>query len=316
MTPLVSVVCLDYEPDWKKLRATLHSIVVQEDIELEVIVSDDGSKDPKTEEIKAFFRSAGFTRYEIVTAEENTGTVKNVLRGLEKAHGKYVKLISPGDLLFDRKTLSDWSAFMEKERLRLSFSDAVYYVMESETAKILSAKGAPANKELYGENAKRNRVFTDYLVNGDTALGAAVFAERTLLREYLEQISGKVVFCEDYAIRLMVFDRIRVRRYPSFGIWYESEIGISSAKNNAWRERVSKDMAASDEVISEKTPGDAIARRYKRFLTIRSHSGKIRNKFLRTALFPSVRYYAWKKNRKKPVVPAADPALFAKMAGM
>ena len=52
MRETVSVIVLTYNPDREKLFATLNSIIIQENIDIEIIVSDDGSMHTYFSDIK------------------------------------------------------------------------------------------------------------------------------------------------------------------------------------------------------------------------------------------------------------------------
>ena len=51
----ISVIVACYNPDWRKLKATLKSIIKQNDICLEIIIADDGSKICSDDKIKELF---------------------------------------------------------------------------------------------------------------------------------------------------------------------------------------------------------------------------------------------------------------------
>ena len=87
----VSILLLTYNSDWERVRLTLQGIMKQDYRNYEILVADDGSKDNLKEKFIAYFAEQGFDRYQLILNEENHGTVKNILSGLEKASGYYVK---------------------------------------------------------------------------------------------------------------------------------------------------------------------------------------------------------------------------------
>lgn len=90
-----SVVIATFNPDYNKLFYTINSIIRQHNCEYEIIISDDGSLDFDIDIINKYFEKVGFKKYLILANKKNEGTVKNFIKGIEKATGKYIKLLSP-----------------------------------------------------------------------------------------------------------------------------------------------------------------------------------------------------------------------------
>ena len=95
--PLLTVIVLQYRPDFTALRRTLASLAMQTTRDFEVIVADDGSEQDYFAETKAYLEAHGIRPAAFVKAEKNGGTVKNLLGGLRKATGRWVFAPSPGD---------------------------------------------------------------------------------------------------------------------------------------------------------------------------------------------------------------------------
>lgn len=124
----VSVVVACYNPVLEKLLMTLRSIIFQENVTVEIIVVDDGSKDQSLyKRLPEFFEDHSFTNYTFVLHEINSGTVHNMLDGVKAAHGEFIKLISPGDCLFKENTLRHWVDYMRDAKIPVSFGDAILY---------------------------------------------------------------------------------------------------------------------------------------------------------------------------------------------
>lgn len=105
----------------------MDSILNQKNVNFEVIVSDDGSKENYFVEVIKYFEENGFRDYSIVQHPKNVGTVKNVFNALNIANSKYVKGISPGDALVSADTIRSWVDFLDKSGRHWSFGDAPYY---------------------------------------------------------------------------------------------------------------------------------------------------------------------------------------------
>lgn len=134
-----SVVVCTYKPVWEKLRLTLKSVLMQEDCNYHIVVTDDGSKENHFDKVRAYFTQHNFSNYELVASPQNQGTTKNVLQGVYACAGEFVKPLSPGDFLHGKQVLRKWVDFMRsRQDCIMSFCDAIYYHMEK--GKIIATK--------------------------------------------------------------------------------------------------------------------------------------------------------------------------------
>lgn len=101
--PLVSIVVLTYNSS-EYVLDTLNSAYRQTyQGELELIITDDCSKDNTVEICREWLHahSSRFARTELITVEENTGVSKNINRGCRAAEGEWIKPIAGDDILTD-----------------------------------------------------------------------------------------------------------------------------------------------------------------------------------------------------------------------
>lgn len=253
--PLVSVAVLTYNPDLSKLFYTLDSILLQEGIDIEIVLSDDGSRENFQDTVEQYFHSHQFSNYRIVMNPVNRGTVWNAHSALVHATGTYVKFISPGDLLAERTTLQHWVSELIASGCSLSFSDAVYYNLQSDIPVPVQHRAAPQYVDCY-LNCNYEAARYNYLVFDDFFLGAATLCTRELLLSYIEKICGKVIYAEDNIYRMMQFDKIPVYYHPYCAVLYEHGCGVSTAANNIWRTRLIADLNSTSALIREKFTGN------------------------------------------------------------
>lgn len=123
----VSVLLLLYNPSRTKMLLSLHSILLQRNVSLQIVLSDDGSLENQIPEAVTYLERNGFYDYEILVRKENGGIVASTYEALPLCRGKYIKMLSPGDYLYGNNTLEEWISYMEKNRLSVSYSDAIYY---------------------------------------------------------------------------------------------------------------------------------------------------------------------------------------------
>ena len=97
---LVSVCIITYNSS-KTIVETLDSIFSQTYSNLELIISDDCSKDDTVEICNEWIRNNGqrFIRCLVISSKKNTGTTANCNRAFKAAKGSWIKLIAGDDLM-------------------------------------------------------------------------------------------------------------------------------------------------------------------------------------------------------------------------
>ena len=282
----VSVIVATYEPIWEKLRMTLMSIILQKNVSFEIIVADDGSSCSFAGEAEELFSQMSFRNYAFANQEKNVGTVCNLSGGIEKAKGKYVKMISPGDYFYAEDTLSRLVSFAEECGLSVSFSDCVFYNMENGERKIRRVQNSPRKPYLFDRDRYDSRdVMEEYLLMGYNIIGASFFARTDIVRRYLEQIVGKVKYLEDYMYKLMVVDGIMLVHQPEITVWYEYAVGITVSKDPVKQKRMQEDAYRAYKLVEEALDNeDWFARRLKVY--IRNIEKPVSRKIVKALLFP------------------------------
>ena len=93
-TPLVSVVVLTYNSS-SFIEQTLNSVLKQNYERIELIVSDDGSKDITCRIVEEWIdiHSKSFERCALIKSYTNRGTCKNYNQGVFNSHGEYIKTL-------------------------------------------------------------------------------------------------------------------------------------------------------------------------------------------------------------------------------
>lgn len=287
----VTVAVVTYNPSWAKLERTLCSILLQENIKLEIIVADDGSEINCFEDIEKLFYQFNFEEYTLLPSSENKGTCENLYRAAVLARGEFIKGISPGDYLFDQNTLAEFYKFSRENAVEACFGDAVYYSDDSRGFTCYRTLSHPINMKIYNtkyrsEEQRKKALRLNYLVMNDFVCGAATFVRTEICVKYLKRIVGKVKYAEDNMFRLMVFDGIDLDYYRRKIIWYEYGVGISTQKSEKWASLLRKDVAsANDIMIQTKTTNDFFRLRYKYFLKLGA------KRMMKYILFPGFIFY-------------------------
>lgn len=246
----VSVIVATYNPVYEKMILTIDSIICQKGVNIELIVTDDGSKNNYFDDLKEFLFNKGFSNFKLVEHKGNQGTVLNVYDGLMKSSGIFVKTISPGDMLASDDVLYKWIQQMVYKDYGWSFSDAVYYCKENDEYVAVESKAHPQIVEPYLKEDD-DVCRWNYVVNDDIAMGAALLCTRPLFEEYLLRIIYKVKYAEDNVWRLMMHDGIVPYYHPVETVIYECNTGISTSGDDGWGKLLSVDWIAANNIMFE-----------------------------------------------------------------
>lgn len=277
-----SVIVATYNATTEQLKRTFSSVLRQENTELEIIVCDDASRENHFSWIEQFFERKGFRSYRLMDSEENQGTVRNVLRGLKAAEGKYAKLIGAGDLLYCATTLHDVREFMEAEQASCCFGLMQGFYMKEgrpERALRISPRDIMAYRRMDKEKIVRN-----LLVSEDWVSGAAIFATTEYYIKYISMLEGNVLYCEDWASALALVDDVYLCLYDRYVVWYEVGEGVSTTPNKAWREKLEKDNEKFWEIF-DAYAGQEGKDLYGRQIRLRKRkklAGKLGGKYMGT----------------------------------
>ena len=246
----ISIGILTYQPDYEKLLMTLTSVIRQQGCSYEIVIGDDGSKDFRERELELWLLQHGCRDYVIVRSPENKGTVHNVMNVLTAARGHYVKLISPGDYLYNDHVLADMLRFMEENSYKIAFGRACYYSKMGDKYHLINRMN-PFQLRPYRER-DFSAVKEAYLVYQDYVVGAAFMGERSLLAAYTRDILGQIIYTEDAVYPIMIADDIRLGFWDENFVWYEYNTGISGDLSQEWRERLLYDSKRTLAIIAER----------------------------------------------------------------
>lgn len=234
-----SVIVATYNATIEQLQRTLTSIVEQQGIQTEIIICDDASKDNHFMWIDHFLHEKGYTEYRLMDSENNQGTVRNMLRGLVAAQGRYAKLIGAGDELYMPQTLQDVRDFMEREHAPCCFGLMAGFRMK-DGARVPVPCHAPRDIMAYRDADKR-RITQNLLISEDWVCGASVFARREYYIKYISMLRDKVIYCEDWATALALVDGVYMKLYDRYAVRYEVGEGVSTTPNEAWNRKLRQD---------------------------------------------------------------------------
>jgi alpha-1,3-rhamnosyltransferase len=148
--PLVSIIVLTYNSE-KYILETLESIKNQTYQNLELIISDDCSRDNTIKKCKDWIslNKFRFKNTKLITSGENTGIPSNCNRGLKVATGEWIKIIAGDDVFFE-DAIEKVIKFLEKNPDIKVIDTKVY--MYDETMTRFLGELIPKNSKFFGIN--------------------------------------------------------------------------------------------------------------------------------------------------------------------
>lgn len=250
--PQVSVIVLTYNPDNAKLRRTLAAAARQQEVDMELIISDDGSARKDFSFLPEYMDSLGVKNYRLLEHTPNRGTVQSCRKAVEAATGEYVFLTSPGDYLFDPLALRDAYRFAVENKASVCFGNAVFYNETELTRQV----GVPASPGLYAPGATMEQIKTCFF-GGMWVIGAAYFRSRETALRQLREISDTAVYMEDTPTTMFALAEGENLCYMDRNlVWYEDGIGVSTGASDKWTKLLHKDLLTSIEKLKSQYPRD------------------------------------------------------------
>ena len=248
----ITVVVCSYNPNLKKLISTLKSIVLQKNVKMQVLISDDGSKVNYKDEIESFFSDYSTIDYKIIINEKNVGTVNNIYNAIRYATGKYTYIISPGDYFFSEDVLSKIYCFSEKKNITIAFGKAQYYSNDG-TLRLYNQMD-PRSPEIYNLKWLSKETKKLAYCTNQGIVGACFFRRTDVLLEYINRIKDYSKYDEDNGTTYvhLLEKNGKINFLNDFVVWYEFGTGISTSNNQKFLNELEKDCTRVLQLIKNK----------------------------------------------------------------
>lgn len=255
-----TVLVLTYNAIWKKLKLTLDGILKQDFQDYEIVLCDDGSKNNLKDIIIEYFEKQGFDRYVLVLNEQNQGTVKNIISGLEVSKGKYIRDFGPGDLFYSFDSLERIYSYMEANSFKLCFGRLKGYSIGTNDDINYCEYTFPFDIKAY-KKFDIKRIKKNLVLCTDNIVGASMILEKDLFLYYMRKISPNVKYLEDIFPILAALDGEYFHFYDDYLMWYECDTGVSTSGNNEFRKLLFKDRDSLNEYISREYASDLLVKK-------------------------------------------------------
>lgn len=257
----VSVIICTYNPQWKKLKSTLLSALEQKNIDFEIVVADDGSKDNCFDWIIDLFKEYKFADYKLVDNKINKGTVENYYSALEVAEGFYSYVISPGDMFYDSSVIHKLYNFAIRNKALICFGNVVYYNADNNSIKVFyDIKNAPSRPWFFDSDLPVEKI-KEYFFMGNQINGASFFRKTEVAIKYVGKIRGISKYVEDNTTTaIALVDGVRIWHFNDFTTWYEYGTGVSTSKDESWKKLLEDDFNKVNTMLLKEYPKDKTIR--------------------------------------------------------
>ena len=227
MNDLISIVVLTYNSQ-KTIIKTLESIKKQTYKNIEIIITDDGSKD-NTLNLVIKWKNENkdkLKKIEIVESIKNMGIPKNCNRGLKKSNGSYIKFIAGDDILLNDCIEKNYN-FLIKSKKRICFSKMLWFTEDNNEfnfQKIFYFKKLSLKK-----NAEEQYRL---MLRSPENIAPTVFFQKSLLEE-IQGFDEEFIILEDYPMWLKILKRgIKIEFLNEVTVLYRREAeAVTSQKN-------------------------------------------------------------------------------------
>lgn len=250
----VSIIIVSYNPDYEKLMSSVKAAVNQQGVCFEIIISDDGSKEDYFSRIEEYFSHINFKDYLFVKNKDNVGTVKNCLNALRRSRAEYVYFNSPGDYIFDSKTILDFYQFAKREHSDICFGDYVPYCYQNSIKYYENI--LPKNIMVYDKGIENYKII---FLLGDGICGASYFRSKSIALKSFEYIAQYSKYVEDgTSTAYALVNNIPVHYYKRNIVWYEYGDGISTCHSEKWEKRINADFSNTYKALIEDYPKERV----------------------------------------------------------
>lgn len=180
--PLVTVAVIAYNSA-EYILETLQSIEEQTYTNLELIISDDGSKDDTVEVCRKWLKTKKdrFVNTCILTVEKNTGVPANANRAVRASHGEWIKIIGGDDLLLPTCVVDYMKGVKASIDVLVGKLQAFY--VESTTNEYIDTEILPNKENLFFFELSSTQQYK-YLLLHSFNFAPAVFIRRAVFENY------------------------------------------------------------------------------------------------------------------------------------
>jgi alpha-1,3-rhamnosyltransferase len=235
--PLVSIIVITYNSANYVLE-TLESAKTQTYPEIELIISDDGSKDETIEICQRWAdeNNLHFVEIKILSVKKNTGIPSNCNRGISASNGEWIKLIA-GDDILETHCISNFTNFLVDNPSALVItSQQESFFTDNNNNKIYVNKRPEvtnSNSSFY-KNDSNAVLQLRYLANRKVLIAGPTYFINAELLKNINGFNEKYKLLEDYPLFIKILkNNIPIFYLDKITVFYRiSNNSVSSSNLN------------------------------------------------------------------------------------
>jgi glycosyltransferase involved in cell wall biosynthesis len=266
--PLVSVIMANLNGA-AHIEAAVRSVLRQTETSLELIISDDGSRDASLERARA--AAAGDPRLVLLAHEgAPTGPAAARNRALRVAHGRWIAIVDNDDYIHPER-LQHLIGQAERDGADIAADDMLVFYQNGQHAPHAHLRGRLARAPHWISAADYER--SNRLLSGRRALGYLKPVLRRKLSPHYDE-SLRVAEDSDLVLRLLI-GGARMRVYPDIGYYYRKhdrsishrlDVAVIDAMDAAYARLDSHDDAALARELAAGRRARADARAFSELI--------------------------------------------------
>ncbi|MGL5777569.1 glycosyltransferase [Cetobacterium sp.] len=285
MKPLVTVIILTYNR-FEYIKDAIESVLSQDYENIEIIISDDASKNFDIKSIKEILSKSkkNIKRTEIIVNERNLGTVKNYNNAIKISKGEYFIGLASDDIFRSDSIISEIVNIFEEGSLIVTAKRGIYTTDLKNRIEVL-----PQKKEVeFLKNKSSKEIYYYLLKRGNFISGASTYYSRKLFEKY-GLFDEEFLLLEDYPYYLNLFRNGEcIKIYDKESIKYRMG-GVTSGKIKNYK--LLKDM----ELLGKREKKYNLKNYFiKRVLK----SFEIKNQILKIIFYPDVIFIKFLEQKK------------------
>lgn len=237
-----SVVLTTYNQPLADVLLSCASVLLQNDLSYELIITDDSSDNSHFAEIKDFVeRNFPDSKVKYLNHSTNQKTVLNLYDGVSCADGFYTKELGAGDMLYDYQTLAHLVNYANLNQSEALFGKIACYLYKGRNISTTSFN-APKDNSFYSGKIPHIDQAMKMILTADWIPGSAQFYRTDLYGNLLKSLSDDygVLYCEDFVAVLSLINR-PFSFLDETILWYKVGDGISTNGSDASRKRMYSD---------------------------------------------------------------------------
>lgn len=223
--PGVTVVVLTYFSS-SSVILTLASIVKQENVRLQIVVSDDGSTDDSCQVATDFMNDHSEVEWALVQNPSNLGTVRNLMGAMAHARFPFVKTLGAGDMLADGQVLSRLHAKATGCDADLIVSQPLCFHWDEARNLVRNDFSFPGDYYISKYFNKNDFLFP--IINLDAFFSGSTFFLKKDLFSTFEKYFKNVRYAEDLLQVVAAIANQRIFFEDTYCVLYECGNGVST----------------------------------------------------------------------------------------